>query len=187
MPRPKPEVADAVDDERLLGGVPGRAAAEVVADQEVGAEADRFPEDEEHQQVVCQHQHQHREDEEGEVGEEAVEAAVAVHVADGVDVDEQADRGDDEEHDRGELVGIEGNGDVEFTGRDPGEEPLADRVFVVVDLEKDEDRDNPRAEDGRDRNQVGLVADQRPAQQDVDTERRQWQQRYQEQNSQPSI
>ena len=85
------EVADAVDDERLLGGVVGRAAPEVEADQQVGAEADRLPEDEEQEEVVGQHQHQHREDEERQVGEEAVVAAVAVHVADGVDVDQEAD------------------------------------------------------------------------------------------------
>ena len=69
------EVADAVDDECLLGGVGRRAALEVVADQQVGAETDRLPEDEEEQEVVGQHQHQHREDEERQVGEEAVVAA----------------------------------------------------------------------------------------------------------------
>ncbi len=47
---------------------------------------------EEHQQEIVGHDEvQHREDEEVEVGEEAPEPRIAVHVADRVDVDQEAD------------------------------------------------------------------------------------------------
>jgi hypothetical protein len=42
------------------------------------------------------------------------------HVADGVDVDEEADAGDDAEHDEGEVVDGEGEVDVEAGDGDPG-------------------------------------------------------------------
>ncbi len=46
------EVTDAVDDERLLAGGRAPVLLEVEADQQVGAEPDAFPADEQHQQVV---------------------------------------------------------------------------------------------------------------------------------------
>ena len=58
----------------------------------VAAQADRLPADVQHQEVVAQDQQQHAEHEEVQVGEEAPQAAVAVHVADRVDVDQQPDR-----------------------------------------------------------------------------------------------
>ncbi len=71
-------------------------AVEPEADQEVRREPDQPPADEQADDVVAEHQRQHREDEEVHVGEEAREGAVAVHVADRVDVDQEADAGDDQ-------------------------------------------------------------------------------------------
>ena len=51
------------------------------ADQRVRAEADAFPADEHQQQVVAQHQRQHREREQVQVGEEAPVRRLLVHVA----------------------------------------------------------------------------------------------------------
>ncbi len=76
------EVTNAVDDKGFLGGVAGTLLVEVVADQQVGTETDPFPADEHHQSIVPQDQHQHGETEEVQVGEEAVEAFLAMHVAD---------------------------------------------------------------------------------------------------------
>ncbi len=89
------EVADAVDDECLAAGVGGGGLLEVEADEQVRGEADAFPADEEQQEVGGEDQHQHEEHEEVEVGEEAPVAFFVRHVADGVEVDEEADAGDD--------------------------------------------------------------------------------------------
>ena len=46
------EVADAVDDERLVGRVRGALPLDVEADQEVRADADQLPEHEHHRDVA---------------------------------------------------------------------------------------------------------------------------------------
>ena len=98
------EIADAVHDERLVAGVGGELLIEVEADQQIAAQSHAFPADEQHQVIGRQHQRQHEEHEEVQVGEEAVIAAFMRHVADGVNVDERADAGDHQQHDGGELV-----------------------------------------------------------------------------------
>ena len=113
------EVADAVDDEGFLAGVGGGVLREVEADEQVGGETDALPADEQQQEAGGEHQHQHEEHEEVEVGEEAPVALFVRHVADGVEVDEEADAGDDAEHDEGEVVDGEGEVDVEAGDGDP--------------------------------------------------------------------
>ena len=54
-------VADAVDDERLVGGRRGGGALVVEADQQERTDADQFPADEHHEQVVGDQDGQHRE------------------------------------------------------------------------------------------------------------------------------
>ena len=98
------EVANAVDDEGFFAGVGGGVVREVEADEQVGGEADAFPADEQQQEVLGEDQGQHEEHEEVQVGEEAPVAFFVRHVADGVDVDQEADAGDDAEHDEGEVV-----------------------------------------------------------------------------------
>ena len=114
------EVADAVDDEGFLAGVGGGILAEVEADEQVGGEADALPADEEQQEVRREDQDRHEEHEEVEVGEEAPVAVLMRHVAGGVEVDEEADAGDDGEHDEGEVIDGEGEVDVEAGDGDPG-------------------------------------------------------------------
>ena len=94
-----PDVADGVHDERLLGGRDRRRALPPEADQEVGREPDHAPAGEQDDEVARQDEQQHREDEEVQVREEAAFLAVAVHVADRVRVDQEADPGDHEQHD----------------------------------------------------------------------------------------
>ena len=112
-------VAHAVHDERLLARVAGRLLVEVEADQQVAAQPHAFPADEQQHVVVRQHQHQHEEDEQVEVAEEAVVAVVVIHVAGGVHVDQEADAGDHQDHDRAERV--EQKAPVELEG---GEVPV---------------------------------------------------------------
>ena len=107
------KVADAVDDERLLARVTRRFLADVVADQQIRTQPDALPADE-HQSVgVAEHEDQHEEDEEVQIGEEPVVAPVAVHVAGGVDVDQKADAGDHQDHHCGQRVEQEAEGYVE--------------------------------------------------------------------------
>ena len=68
------EVADAVDDERLLGRSGRRRLLVPEADEQVAAQADRLPADVQQQEVVGQDQQQHAEHEQVQVGEEAPEA-----------------------------------------------------------------------------------------------------------------
>ena len=95
-------IADAVGDEGFARRIADlRAFALFVkpeADQQEGAQADAFPTGEQHHEVIRGDQHQHRGDEQVEVKEEAGETLVAVHVADGVDVDQRADAGDEQHH-----------------------------------------------------------------------------------------
>src|ERR687887_489128 len=74
------------------------------ADQQVGGEADEPPAREQEQQVPALDEEQHREDEDRHVGEVAALLVVAVHVADRVRDDEEADPGDDQHHHRRERV-----------------------------------------------------------------------------------
>jgi hypothetical protein len=76
-------VADAVGDESLLRRVARLLTVDVVADEQVGTQSHAFPADEHQQEIVGQHQRQHHEHEQVQIGEEAVEALIAVHVADG--------------------------------------------------------------------------------------------------------
>ena len=109
------EVADAVDDEGFSAGVRGGFPVEVEADEQIGCEADAFPADEHQQVVLGEDQNSHEKEEEVEVAEVAPVAVFMGHVADGVDVDEEAYAGDDQEHDQRELV--EGEGEVDMERR----------------------------------------------------------------------
>ena len=115
------EIADAVHDERFVAGGGGALLHEVEADQQVAAQTHAFPADEEQQVVTRQHQRQHEEHEQVQVGEEAVVAFLMLHVAGGVDVDERADAGDDQQHDHRSAGRREIPADVEGAALDPGE------------------------------------------------------------------
>ena len=116
----KSEIADAVHDERLVAGVGGEFFEEVESDQQVAAQPHAFPADEQQQEVRAQHQNQHEEHEQIQVREEAVVAAFVRHVADGVNVDQKADAGDDHQHHGGQPVDREIDADVQRAGLDPG-------------------------------------------------------------------
>jgi hypothetical protein len=98
------EVAHAVDQERLHVGEDRAGPLEPEADQQVRHQAHRFPAEEQLQEVVAHHQHQHAEGEQRDVAEEALVARVLGHVADGVDVHQQRDEGHHDHHHRGQLV-----------------------------------------------------------------------------------
>ena len=107
------EVADAVDEECLLGRAGRLRFREPEADQQVAAGADRLPEDVDEQKVAGGHEHRHREYEHRHQREEPGIARIAVHVAGRINGHEQADAGDDREHRGGERIEPQRHGDRE--------------------------------------------------------------------------
>ena len=124
-------VGDAVDEERLLGCEGRRAPRVPEADQQVARQAHELPRPEEDEVAVREDEQEHAEHEEVEVGEEAPATGVVRHVADAVDVDERADRRDDDEEHRGQVVDEEARFDLEVAGRDPRVEREPDAQFAV--------------------------------------------------------
>ena len=121
-PEREADVADAVDDERLLGRERGGPLAIPEPDEQVARQADQLPGDEDDEEAAREDQQQHREHEQVQVGEEAPVARVVAHVADRVDVDQQADRRHHDEQARRQVVDEEADIDHEVAGRDPGEQ-----------------------------------------------------------------
>ena len=130
QPEQESGVADAVDDERLLAGVGLLRVGVPEPDQQVGAQADAFPADEQQQQVVAQHQQQHRRGEQVKVREIARRVRVLGHVADRIHVDEKPDAGDDDDHRRGQRVHAQRDVDGQRTGLQPGIDAVHQRAAV---------------------------------------------------------
>ncbi len=113
MPEHEAEVADAVGEKRLEVRVDRRRPRVPEADQQVRDEADRLPAEEELDEVVAHHQHQHAEREQRDVAEEARVAGVVGHVADRVDVHHQRHERDDQHHRRRQRVDQEADRELE--------------------------------------------------------------------------
>ena len=125
------DVADAVDDERLLGGRGGRVLVLPEADQQVRREADALPAQEQAEVVGRHDQHEHGGHEQVEVAEEPAPPVVVGHVADGVDVDQRPDAGDQQHEQRGERVVDQVEVDREVAGLEPGEQALGDLAVLL--------------------------------------------------------
>ncbi len=93
-----------------------------MADQQIGTDADQFPENEHHDEIVRENDSEHGEHEKGEGREVAGFARVVLHVAERIDVDERADAGDQHEHRLAQIVENESKRDIENGAEvDPGE------------------------------------------------------------------
>src|SRR5262249_6026364 len=92
---------------------------------------DAFASDEEQNVVRGEYEDQHEEHEEVQVREETVVAAFMRHVASGVDVDQEADAGDDEDHDNSELVHLEIKARGEASGGDPIEKVFVNGLLAI--------------------------------------------------------
>ena len=113
-----------------------------MADQQIGTDADEFPEDEHHDEIVRENDAEHREHEEGERSEVAGLAGVVLHVAERVDVDERADAGDEHEHGLAQIVEDQSQRHVENGAEiDPGQ---LERPHVRRGENDDSCRRNPR-------------------------------------------
>ena len=145
-------IADPVGQHRLLAGIGVRHLAVPEADQQVRAEPDALPADEHHRQRVGQHQDQHRAGEEVQVGEISRQVGVVLHVSDRIEMDEEPDPGDDEDHHGTEGVDAKRQVDRKRPHRDP-------RIGAIV--ERAPRRETPEAADRRRRNREGEQHHQR--------------------------
>ena len=116
-PQHQPHVAHDVDHERLDPCARGGAAPVPEGDQQIRGRAHERPAHDQQQEVAGQHQQQHREDEEVEVGEVARVAAVGVHVGDRVQVDERRHAADHQQHEHRQRIHEDRNARVD-AGRD---------------------------------------------------------------------
>ncbi|MPM54767.1 hypothetical protein SDC9_101547 [bioreactor metagenome] len=120
------EVTHTVDQEGLHVGEDRGFLLEVEADQQIRHQAHCFPAEEQLQQVVGHHQHQHGEGEQRDVREEAVVAVVFRHVAHGVDVHHQRHKGHHAHHHRGQAVDQEAHFHLQAAHLHPGVDGLVE-------------------------------------------------------------
>ena len=114
------ESAGTGDEDGLHRRGPGVWIGVVVADQEIRRDRGELPEDEQDDELVGQDDAEHRSGEQDEhAGESGQAWLVVAEVAHRVDADQQADAGDDRDHQQGER--IETQVDVDPELRDPGE------------------------------------------------------------------
>jgi hypothetical protein len=74
------------------------------ANQEVGAQSDAFPSEEQHYKVIAQHQVQHHKDEQVQIGEKAPKTVITMHIAYGVEVDKTTNTRNNEGHEQRQLI-----------------------------------------------------------------------------------
>ena len=75
--------------------------------QEVRTRSHALPPKEGNEQVFAKHQHQHGEDEKVQIDEELRKLRIAMHVTDGIQMDERANTGNEQGHRDGQLIGEE--------------------------------------------------------------------------------
>ena len=116
----KAEIADAIREKRFQIGVDGGRPLVPESDQQVRNQPHRFPAEEELQEIVRHHQHEHAEGEERDVGKEAGVTRVVGHVADGVDVHHQRYEAHDGDHQRRQRVDQETDRELHAARGHPG-------------------------------------------------------------------
>jgi hypothetical protein len=152
------EVADAVDEEGLQVGEDGRRLGVPEADEQVADQSHRLPAEEQLQEVVAHDEHQHREGEQRDVGEEPLVAGVVGHVADGVDVDHQRNERDDAHHHGRQAIDEEAHLHLQAAQRHPGVHgPVEARAFDG-DRPQHHRRQHEGDGDAEDRHEVGAAA-----------------------------
>jgi hypothetical protein len=182
------EVANPIDDERFLAGVGCRLLAIPEANQQIRAESDAFPPDEHHEEVRAQNEHEHERREQVQVREVArvLGARLLVHVGGRVDVDQRADAGHDENHDRGQRIERERETDAEVAGGDPVVDLVDDRRSVLAggdDPPRRGNRREERADHRRAGNPARHTLAEPPAEAGVDQKAGERQQRDQDQHA----
>ena len=104
------------------------------------AKPDAFPADVEPEEVVGEHEEQHRSEEEIEVGEELTTLGVVRHVADRVDVDQRTYTGDEQDETHRQLIKLQSELDLKTVDRDPTEQVLGDGAVGGVAAEHGDEK-----------------------------------------------
>src|SRR5690606_20917121 len=91
-------------------------------DQQIRRQADALPADVQAEEIVHQHQQQHRGEEQIQVREELSALRVLAHVADRVDVDQRANTGDQQRETHRQLVELQTEVDLQIGDGNPGEQ-----------------------------------------------------------------
>ncbi len=113
------EQAAAAGDHQRLQRRPARGlAAMVEADQQEGGDRGQLPEHEQHQEAVGGDEAQHRAHEHQDEGEEASLMRMALQVAAGIEDDQRADAGDEQQE--GQRQPVDQPGEADIVGRHPG-------------------------------------------------------------------
>jgi hypothetical protein len=116
------EIADPIDHEGLDGGGVRRRLLVPESDQEVAGETDALPAEVHLHEVVCGHQHQHREGEQRKVSEEPRPVRILVHVADRIEVHERRHGVDHHQHHGRQRINPQRPRHLQVAGIDPGEQ-----------------------------------------------------------------
>lgn len=98
--------------------------------EQIRAQADKFPSDVHQQIVVSEYENEHREHEQVEIRKESTVTFVVFHVADGINVDEKADARDDEEHQCGKRIEQKRDIHLEYADGNPRIERQVDDAVV---------------------------------------------------------
>ena len=130
------EIADAVDDKGLHGSGHGRRLFEPEADQQIGGQPHAFPAKEHLDQIVGCHQHQHRESEQRQIGEETRTRGILVHVSDRIQMHQSRNRIDHHQHNRRQRINAQGPFDRESAGYNPRGQSLLECPFAEPDVEE---------------------------------------------------
>src|SRR5215469_6974452 len=136
----EPEVPYSVDDKGLVCCIRCGIPAKPMANQNIRADAYQLPEDEQHDEVVGQDQPEHGEHEKRQPGKVTGAARVLRHVSQGVNVDDQTDPGDDQQHHFSEVVDLVAHPYLESVQVDPGETPGGVRSEKYCQSEQKRDR-----------------------------------------------
>ena len=124
-------IAYAVGNKRFLRGVARFLQIGVEADEQVGTEPDSLPTDKHQEEIVSQHQRQHREHEQIQVGKEAIEAGVAAHVADRKDVNQEPDERHEERIRSTQTIHRQAEVGAKLPDLNPGPEMIEDGSSVT--------------------------------------------------------
>ena len=116
----KAKVTHAVDQKCFHVGKHCTGFVKPQPNQQIRNQAHRFPTKQELQQVVAHHQRQHGEGEQRDVGKKAVVALVLFHVADGVDVHHQRNKGDHAHHHGSQAIHQEADLHFQVANDHPG-------------------------------------------------------------------
>ena len=126
----KGHIAGTGHHEGLFTGFAGAELVEPEPDQQVGGQSHQLPEDVELQQRTGDGQGQHGPGEQGHAAVVAPEAGIAGHVAQRVDLHQQADHGHHNEHQEAGRIQQDADGNGHLTRGEPGS--LKDQRFGHV-------------------------------------------------------